>query len=170
MCCIQKLSDCKISRSLESGIRKFFTQQKTYSKCETRWAPPSWSYSVFTPSICLSSLLCTTFEYCTLPAQTTYIGTPLCRRARTHEFKLPGSYMGLKQASRLCEHGAILITTVHIQSQVTFPVSHYTQFGKNCQEALLWLRIRVKHNLTLTLSRPQLTLPPVLAINGCSWL
>jgi len=32
-------------------------------------------------SICLSSLLCTTFEYCTLPAQATYIGTPLCRRA-----------------------------------------------------------------------------------------
>jgi len=94
-------------------------------------------YSVFTPSIYLSSLLCTTFEYCMPPAQTTYIGPPLCRRARTHEFKLQRSYKGLQQASRLCERGAILITTVHIQSQVIFPVSHYTQFGKNCQETLL---------------------------------
>ena len=66
-----------------------------------------------------------------------YAGEP---HARTHEFKLQGSYKGLKQASRLCERGAILITTVHIQSQVIFPVSHYTQFGKNCQETLLWLK------------------------------
>ena len=66
-----------------------------------------------------------------------YAGEP---HARTHEFKLQGSYKGLKQASRLCERGAILITTVHIQFQVIFPVSHYTQFGKNCQETLLWLK------------------------------
>ena len=94
----------------------------------------------------------------------------LCRRAtRTHEFKLQGSYKGLKQASRLCECGVILMMTELVQSGGIFPVSDYTQFAKNCQETLLWLRIRVKHNLTLTLAlnKPQLTLSPLLAINRC---
>jgi len=57
--------------------------------------------------------------------------------------------------------------TVPVQSQVLFPVSDYTQFGKNLPENIAGAQV-LDHNLTLTLSRPQLTLPPVLAINGCS--
>jgi len=133
VCCIR---NCVIVRSLERGIQKFFTRKKLFldvrldvhhhhqvTLCSHR---PHACQVCCVPLLNIASFL-----------HRPYIGTPLCRRARTHEFKLQGSYKGLKQASRLCERGAILMMTVPVQSQVLFTVSDYTQFEKNCQETLL---------------------------------